>query len=99
LSRPPAGPDDDLWHVLEEGETLPAPGPELSIRVHAGRRAGLSRHHTVLHIVNTIALGDYGAWITGAQIGEDYSRIDFKTENKGKINKRLYVRLNPAERP
>jgi len=34
----------------------------------------------VLHVLNTIALRDYDAWITGVQIGTDYSRIDFKIE-------------------
>lgn len=40
----------------------------------------MARYHTVLHVVNTIALRDYDAWITGAQIGVEYSRIDFKIE-------------------
>jgi hypothetical protein len=39
------------------------------------------RYHSVLHILNTIALHDYQGWITGVQIGVDYSRIDFKLEN------------------
>ena len=38
------------------------------------------RYHTVLHVLNTVALRDYGGWITGVQIGADYSRIDFKIE-------------------
>ena len=39
------------------------------------------RYHTVLHILNTIALRDYGGWITGVQIAAEYSRIDFKLES------------------
>lgn len=39
------------------------------------------RYHTVLHVLNTITLRDYGGWITGVQINPDYSRIDFKLEN------------------
>jgi len=38
------------------------------------------RYHTVLHVLNTIALRDYGGWITGVQIATDYSRIDIKLE-------------------
>jgi Ser-tRNA(Ala) deacylase AlaX len=34
----------------------------------------------VLHVLNTIALREYGGWITGVQIAADYSRIDFKLE-------------------
>ncbi len=44
------------------------------------RRLALMRYHTVLHVLNTVALRDYGGWITGVQIGADYSRIDFKIE-------------------
>jgi misacylated tRNA(Ala) deacylase len=32
-------------------------------------------------VLNTIALRDYSGWITGVQIGTDYSRIDFKLED------------------
>ena len=39
------------------------------------------RYHTVLHVLNSIALRDYAGWITGVQIGTDYSRIDFKLED------------------
>lgn len=42
-------------------------------------RVALARHHTVLHVLNTM-LRDYAAWITGVQINVDYSRIDFKWE-------------------
>jgi misacylated tRNA(Ala) deacylase len=53
-------------------------GQRVRLRVDAARRAAHSRYHTVLHVLNTIAQRDYGAWITGAQIGVDYSRIDFQ---------------------
>ena len=39
------------------------------------------RYHTVLHVLNTVTLRDYGGWITGVQINPDYSRIDFKLDN------------------
>lgn len=74
------GADDTLWHVLEGPVPALPPDAKLTVLVDAARRMALSRHHTALHIVNTIALRDYGAWITGAQIGEEYSRIDFKIE-------------------
>jgi misacylated tRNA(Ala) deacylase len=45
------------------------------------RRLALTRYHTVLHVLNTIALRDYGGWITGVQISADYSRIDFKLDS------------------
>lgn len=69
-----------VWH-----RSRPAPQPGMvgeraTLRADAVRRRTLSRHHTALHALNTIALRDYGALVTGAQIGLDYSRIDFGIE-------------------
>ena len=50
------------------------------LRLNRERRLALMKHHTVLHVLNTIALRDYSGWITGVQIGPEYSRIDFKLE-------------------
>jgi misacylated tRNA(Ala) deacylase len=50
------------------------------LSVDRDRRLALTRYHTVLHVLNTVALREYGGWITGVQIGVDYSRIDFKLE-------------------
>ncbi len=69
-----------IWHVAKD--TLPPElvGQHVELAVNAERRHALSRYHTVLHVLNTIALRDYGGWITGAQIAADYARIDFKLE-------------------
>jgi misacylated tRNA(Ala) deacylase len=56
-------------------------GQPVRLAVNKDRRLALMRYHTVLHVLNTIALRDYAGWITGVQIGTDYSRIDFKWEN------------------
>jgi misacylated tRNA(Ala) deacylase len=48
--------------------------------VNKPRRLALTRYHTVLHVLNTIALRDYGGRITGVQIGVEQSRIDFKLD-------------------
>jgi misacylated tRNA(Ala) deacylase len=79
------GGDEVVWHVVNGpltsgllGQSVVGQSAKLS--VNRERRVALARHHTVLHVLNTIALRDYGAWITGVQIGVDYSRIDFKWE-------------------
>src|SRR5215471_5291643 len=36
------------------------------------------RHHSLMHIVNTVASRHFGGFITGVQIGPERSRIDFK---------------------
>jgi misacylated tRNA(Ala) deacylase len=73
-------PDGVVWHVLR----APAPpglvGQTVRAAVNRERRLALARHHTVLHVLNTIALRDHGGLITGVQIGVEYSRIDFKLE-------------------
>jgi misacylated tRNA(Ala) deacylase len=66
-------------HVVEL-RAAPLPGDVASLQVDATRRLALARYHTVLHILNTLALRDYAGWITGVQIGEDYSRIDFRLD-------------------
>ncbi len=77
VSTDPAGV---LWHVSPA--TLPpsALGQPVRAILNKDRRLALMRYHTVLHVLNTIALRNYDAWITGVQIGADYSRIDFKIE-------------------
>lgn len=69
-----------IWHG--SGRPLPRGlvGQEARLVVNRERRIVLSRYHTALHVLNTVALREYDAWITGAQIGIDHSRIDFKVE-------------------
>lgn len=77
-----ASADDDgvIWHVAQTPLADDLVGCTGHLRVDGARRAALTRYHTVLHVLNTIALRDYDGWITGVQIGTDYSRIDFKLE-------------------
>jgi len=77
-----ADADDDeiVWH-LTRSELSPAlVGQTATLAVNRARRIALTRYHTVLHVLNTIALRDYDGWITGVQIGVDRSRIDFKLD-------------------
>lgn len=75
-----ADADGVLWHRV--AGALPAIGEGAVVRLELDvpRRIAQSRYHTVLHVLNTITLRNYGGWITGAQISTDYSRIDFKLE-------------------
>jgi misacylated tRNA(Ala) deacylase len=75
-----ADADGVIWHVFSPAPAADVVGLRATLSIDAGRRRALSRYHTVLHVLNTIALRDYGGRITGAQIGVDYSRIDFKIE-------------------
>jgi misacylated tRNA(Ala) deacylase len=92
-----ADPDGVVWHV-----GTPAPSPELvghtvRLRVDSARRQALTRHHTVLHVLNTVALREHGGWITGVQIGVEYSRIDLTLEElTPAICAALEARVNEA---
>jgi misacylated tRNA(Ala) deacylase len=69
-----------LWHAVDSPVPPTALGALATQTLDRERRLALSRFHTVLHVLNTIALRDYGGWITGVQIATDHSRIDFKLE-------------------
>jgi misacylated tRNA(Ala) deacylase len=73
-------PDDILWHLSKSQPPSGIIGQPAKLILNKERRLALMRYHTVLHVLNTVALRDYGGWITGVQIGADYSRIDFKIE-------------------
>jgi len=90
-----ADADEVVWHVTQSSPPADLLGRPAKLIVNKARRLALTRYHTVLHVLNTIALRDYGGWITGVQIGVDQSRIDFKldalsaalcAELEGKVN-------------
>lgn len=66
-----------IWHTTEPAPPANVRGQNAILTLDRDRRIALARYHTVLHVLNTIALRDYGGWITGAQIAVDYARIDF----------------------
>lgn len=70
------------WLESLSGEDWPAglPGATVRAEVDADWRAAVSRQHTALHVINAIAMQDWGAWITGCQIGPETSRIDFRLD-------------------
>jgi len=72
---------DVLWHVCKASPAAQLVGQQVRQMLNKSKRMALMRYHTVLHVLNTITLRDYDGWITGVQIGEEYSRIDFKLEN------------------
>jgi misacylated tRNA(Ala) deacylase len=76
-----ADADEVIWHACQTSPPLAILGQSIQLVLNKDRRMALMRYHTVLHILNTIALRDYQGWITGVQIRVDYSRIDFKLEN------------------
>jgi misacylated tRNA(Ala) deacylase len=72
--------NDVVWHASNPPPPLGCVGKTARVTVNRDKRVAFSRYHTVLHVLNTIALRDYDGWITGAQIAVEYSRIDFKLD-------------------
>ena len=78
--------DTTLWFIvdfldLSAGQARDGnDGAAVRGRIDWPRRCALMRHHTLLHIVNAVVLTRYGGLITGVQIGEEKSRIDFRLE-------------------
>ena len=71
---------DTIWHLLKAAPSGEILGSPATLLLDQPRRLAHARYHTVLHVLNTIALREYGGWITGVQIAVDYSRIDFKLD-------------------
>ena len=66
------GPDEVL-HIAEEGATLPAAGSEVEAEIDWDRRYRLMRMHTCMHLLCSVITGD----VTGGQVGDGKSRLDF----------------------
>ena len=75
-----ADADEVIWHTIPSPAPVNILGQPARLILDRDRRLALMRYHTVLHVLNTIALRDYSGWITGVQIGVEYSRIDFRVD-------------------
>ncbi|HEV7368997.1 alanyl-tRNA editing protein [Arenibaculum sp.] len=66
------GPDEVI-HVPEQGDPLPATGTRVEAEIDWERRHALMRMHTCLHLLCAAVPGQ----VTGGQVGADRSRLDF----------------------
>lgn len=62
-----------IWHVMEEGATLPNVGDSVTAELDWERRHKHMRMHTCMHLLCSLVEGD----VTGGQVGEAKSRLDF----------------------
>ena len=69
-----------LVHRLAAVPDTSLVGQRCTVRIDRTRRLALMRHHTVLHVFNTVMMRKFGAWITGVGMSPDHSHIDFKVE-------------------
>lgn len=73
-----------LLHILENGETLPAPGDAVHGVIDWERRYQVMRTHTAMHILCGTIFRDYGALVTGGDMEPLKGRMDFEFENLSK---------------
>ncbi len=72
--------DGEIVHTLEGGDP-PAPGTEVHGVIDWEKRYKLMRTHTALHVLCGTVFREYGAQVTGGNMGTDKARMDFELED------------------
>jgi misacylated tRNA(Ala) deacylase len=71
---------DDVYLVPAEGDPLPPAGTAVRGAVADDRRTALMRTHSGLHVLCGVVFRDFGALVTGGNMGELSARMDFNLE-------------------
>ncbi|HOU71347.1 MAG: alanyl-tRNA editing protein [Methanothrix sp.] len=80
---------DEIVHIMDR-PGLQA-GDEISGRIDGDRRYRFMRGHTACHILSAVIFQETGAKITGNQIEQSRSRVDFSLESFDKARMMEYV--------
>jgi misacylated tRNA(Ala) deacylase len=70
-----------VWHELGGDEPLPLVGEQVRGEIAWERRHRLMRMHTALHVLCGVVFRDYGALVTGGNMGPDRARMDFEMDS------------------
>jgi misacylated tRNA(Ala) deacylase len=73
--------DGKIVHLLEEGAPWPEPGDTVSGHIDWDFRYRLMRTHTAMHVLCGVVFREYGASVTGGNMGPDRARMDFELED------------------
>lgn len=68
-------------HALGGDAPLPAVGETVRGEIDWERRHRLMRTHTALHVLCGVVFRDYGALVTGGNMGVDGARMDFEMDS------------------
>jgi misacylated tRNA(Ala) deacylase len=71
---------DDVWHVLDAAESMPAVGVNVGVELDWDRRHALMRTHSALHVLCGVIWRDYRASVTGGNMEPLAGRMDFEFE-------------------
>ncbi len=80
----------DHVHVLAEGVSAPEIGATLTAEIDWDRRHRLMRMHTTLHLLCAVVDGG----VTGGQVGEEKSRLDFDLPDTSLDKEHIEAELN-----
>jgi misacylated tRNA(Ala) deacylase len=70
-----------VWHELGGDEPPPRVGEEVRGEIDWARRHRLMRMHTALHVLCGVVFRDYGALVTGGNMGPERARMDFEMDS------------------
>lgn len=73
--------DGQVWHLLGGEDPLPGVSDVVRGELDWERRHRLMRMHTALHVLCGVVFRDYGALVTGGNMGTDRSRMDFEMDS------------------
>jgi misacylated tRNA(Ala) deacylase len=75
---------EEIVHLLEGTDPLPAIGSSALCQIDWERRYQLMRTHTAMHILCGVIFRDYGASVTGGDMDPLQGRMDFEFETMQK---------------
>ena len=81
---------DEVLHLPEAGTPLPAPGSSVTAEIDWARRHRLMRMHSCLHLLCAVIPDE----VTGGQVGENKSRLDFNMPGEKPDKERITAELN-----
>ena len=81
---------EDVVHVLDPEAAAPEVGSKVTAEIDWDRRYRLMRMHSCLHLLCAVVTGD----VTGGQIGEEKSRLDFNLPDTQLDKEVLTAELN-----
>ena len=70
-----------VWHEAGGDGPLPDVGDAVRVELDWERRYRLMRMHTALHVLCGVVFRDYGALVTGGNMGPDRARMDFEMDS------------------
>jgi len=70
-----------VWHELGGDGSLPDVAERVRVDLDWERRYRLMRMHTALHVLCGVVFRDYGALVTGGNMGPDRARMDFEMDS------------------